>query len=187
MRKVCENVSLRPTDLFCSFCWNDSAWSLFSVTITQLFSQNLSYHILCSCLEVLSTTNNHCNFWRSKFQEVSTYVFCSRDDVFPQNWNCSSPKHLCKCTESPSTMSTNSSKEWNIYFSWSNHLQKPFRLEKNVASFSEQQNKTSGTDEHNGCFLPLVSLKSMWILWKNFWALVWIAGCQMSDSSFSVQ
>ena len=30
-------------------------------------------------------------------------------------WNCSSPDNLCKCTESSSTLSTNTSKEWNLF------------------------------------------------------------------------
>ena len=27
-------------------------------------------------------TNNLCNFWRCNFQQVSTYAFCSWDDIF---------------------------------------------------------------------------------------------------------
>ena len=116
-RNVCKDVSSRPTDLFCRFCWNDSACSLLLATNTQLFPQSLSSHILCSCLEILSTTNKHCNFWRSKFQQVSTYAFCSWDDIFAQKWNCSSPNNLFECTESPSTLSTNTSIEWKLYLS----------------------------------------------------------------------
>ena len=86
---------------------------------TQLFSQSLSSHTLCSCLEILSITNNPCNFWKSKFQQVGTYAFCSWDDIFTQKSNCSSLNNLCKCTESPSTLSTNTSIEWNLYFSTS--------------------------------------------------------------------
>ena len=124
MRKVCKNVSPRPTDLFCRFCWNDSACLPYAygslplpATTTQLFSQSLSSQTLCSCLESLSTTNNLCNFWHSKFQQVSTYAFFSWDDIFTQKWNCSSPKNLCKCTESPSMLSTNTFIEWNLYLS----------------------------------------------------------------------
>ena len=50
----------------------------------QLFSQSPSSHTLCSCLEVLSTTNNLCNFLHSKFQQVSTYAFRRWDDIFTQ-------------------------------------------------------------------------------------------------------
>ena len=152
MRSVCKNVSPRPTDLFCRLCWNDSAClppvrklpsaydSLhLPATTTQLFSQSLSSHTLCSCLENLSTTNNLCNFWHSKFQKVSTYAFCCWDDIFRQKWNCTSPNILCKCTESPSALSTNTSIKWNLYFSSSNHLVTSFRLEMNVGSFSEHQ------------------------------------------------
>ena len=106
---------------FADFFWNESACLLSAygslplpATTNQLFSQSLSSHILCSCLEILSTTNNLCNFWHSNFQQVSTYAFCSWDDVFTQNWNCSSPNNLCKCTEPPSTLSTNISIEWNL-------------------------------------------------------------------------
>ena len=148
MRNVCENVSSRPTGLFCRFYWFDSSCSPFPATTTQLFSQSLSSHTLCSCLEFLSTTNNLCNFWRSKFQQVSTYAFCSWDDIFTEKWNCISPNNLCKCTEFPSTLSTNTSIEWNLYLSLSNHLVTSFRLEMNVGGFYEHQNKTSDTDRY---------------------------------------
>ena len=165
MRNVCKNIYSRPTGLFYRFCWNESAClpplrklpsahgSLpLLATTTQLFSQSLSSHTLCSCLEIFSTTNNLCNFWNSKFQQVSTYAFCSWDDLFTQKWICSSPNNLCKCTESPSTLSTNTSVEWNLYFSWSNHLVTSFRLEMNIGSFSEHQNKTSDTDRYKSYF-----------------------------------
>ena len=84
MRNVHKNVSSRPTDSFCRFFWNDSACRIFPATTTQLFSQSLSSHTLCSCLEILPTANNLCNFWRSKFQQFSSYAFCSWDDVFRQ-------------------------------------------------------------------------------------------------------
>ena len=83
----------------------------------QQFSQSLSSHTLCCCLKIFSTTNNHCNFWHSNFQQVSTYAFCSCDDKFTQKWNCRSPNNLCKCTESPSSLSTNTSIVWNLYSS----------------------------------------------------------------------
>ena len=79
--------------------------------------KSLSSHTLCSCLDILPTTNTLCNFWHSKIQQVSTYAFCSWDDLFTQKWNCSSPKNLCKCTESSSKLSTNTSIEWNLYLS----------------------------------------------------------------------
>ena len=50
MSKVCENVSSRPTGLFCRFRRNESAFSPFPATTTQLFSQSLSSHTLWSCL-----------------------------------------------------------------------------------------------------------------------------------------
>ena len=152
MRNVCKNVSWRPTDLFCRICWKDSACSLFPATTTQLFSQTLFSHNLCSCLKILSTTNNLFNFWRSKIQQVSEYGFCSCDVIFTQEWNSGFLNNLCKCTESPFTLSTNTSLEWNLYLSWSNHLVTSFRLEVKVGSFFELQNRTSDTDRYKGYF-----------------------------------
>ena len=57
-RNVCKNVSARPTDLFCRFCWNDSARSLFPAATTQLFPHSPSSHNFCCCLEIVPTTNN---------------------------------------------------------------------------------------------------------------------------------
>ena len=167
MRNVCENVSPWPTGLFSRFCWNDSACSLFPASLpyafgslppaapfpfTQLFSQCLSSHTLCSRLERFSTANNLSNLWCSKLQQVSTYAFCSWDDIFTQEWICSPPNNFCKCTESPSTLSTNTSIVWNLHLSWSNHLVTFFRLEMNVGCFSKHQNKTSDTDRYKGYF-----------------------------------
>ena len=160
MRNVCKKVPPRPTDLFCNFCWNVSARTPFPATcrppaapFTQLFSQSLSSHTHCSCLDILSTINNLCNFWHSKFQKVSSYAFCSWDDLFTQKWNCSSPNNLCKCTKSSSTLSTNTSIEWNLYLSWSNHLVTSFSIQMKVGGFFEYQNKTSGSDRYKRYFL----------------------------------
>ena len=152
MRNVCKNVSPRPTYLFCRFSWNDSARTALPATTIQLFSQSLSSHTLCSCLDILSTTNNLCNFWHSKFQKVSTYAFCSWDDIFTEKENYSSPNTLWKCTKSSSTLPTNTSIEWNLYSSWSNQLVTSFRFEMNVGGFSEHQNKTSYTGRYKRYF-----------------------------------
>ena len=159
MKNFCKNVTSRPTGLFCRFCWNESACLSYAygslplpAAIPQLFSQCLTSHTFCSCLEIPPTTNNLWNFWHSKFQQISTYAFCIWDDILTEKWNCSSPNNLCKCTESPSTMSTNTSIEWNLYFSWSNYLVTCFRLEMNVGSFSEHQNKTSDIDRYKRYF-----------------------------------
>ena len=119
-KNVCKNVSSRPIDLFCRFCWNDSARSPLLATTSQMFSECLSSHTLCSCLETLSTTNSLCNFWHSKLEHVSTYALCHWDDIFTQKGNCKSPKNLCKSPESPSPLSSNRSIVWNFYLSWSN-------------------------------------------------------------------
>ena len=66
--------------------------------------------------------------------------------------NASSPNYLCKCTEGPSTMSTNTFIQWNIYFSWNNHLVTSFRLELKVGGLFKHQNKTSDTDRYQGYF-----------------------------------
>ena len=102
-----------------------------------------------------------------QLQQVNTYAFCSWDDIFTQKRNCSSPNNLCKCTESPSTLSTSTSKKWKLYLSRSNHLVTSFRLEMNIGGFFEHQNNASDTDRYNKLFSPLVSFKSMWILWKE--------------------
>ena len=151
MRNVCKNVYPRPADLFCRFCWNGSDRTPFPATTTQLFSQSLSSNTLSSCLDILPTTNN---LWSSsaKFQQVSTCAFCSWDDIFTQKWNCRSPKNLCKCTESSSTLPTNNSIEWNLSLSWSNHLVTSFRLEMEVGGSLEHQNKTSHTNRCKRCF-----------------------------------
>ena len=148
MRNVCKNVSWRPTDLFCWFCWNDSARTPLPAHFTQLFFQSSLSHTLCSRLEIHFTTNNPCDFWHSEFQQVSTYSFCSWDNIFTQKWNCISPNNLCMCNESPSTLSTNTSIVWNLYLSWNSHLVTSLKLEMNVWGFFEHQNKTSDTDRY---------------------------------------
>ena len=152
MKNVCPKVSSRPIELFCRFCWKDSACKFLLATTTQLFSQSPSSHTLCRCLEILSTINTFCIFSCNKFQQVSTYAFCSWDDTFFAKMDCSSPSNLCKCTESPPTLSTNTSKESNFYFSWSNHLVTSCRLEMNVGGFSEHQSKTGDIDTYKGYF-----------------------------------
>ena len=159
MKKTCKNVSSRPIGLNCRFCWNNSACLPYTdgclpllATTTQLFYQSLSSHTACSCLEILSTTNNLCNFWRSTFQPVSTHAFWSWDDISTKKGNQGSPNNLSKCTEPPPTFSTNTSTEWNLNLSWSSHLVTSFRLEMKVGGFSKHQDKTSGTNRYNRYF-----------------------------------
>ena len=148
MRNVCKIVSSRPTDLFCRLCWNDTARSPFPATTTLLFSESLSSHTLCSCLETLSTANSLCNFWHSNFQQISTHAFCSRDDIFTRKQYCNSLNNLCKCTKSMSTLSTNTSIEWSLYLSWSNNLVTSLSLKMNVGGYSEHQNMMSDTNRY---------------------------------------
>ena len=179
MRNDREKVS--ATDwLVLQIFLNDSALTPFPSTTTQQFSQSLTSHTLCSCLEILSTTNNLCNFWHSKFQQVSTYAYFIWDDIFGQKWNCSSPNNLCKCTKSPSTLSTNTCIEWNLYLSWSNHLITSPRLEMNVGGFSEHQNKTSDTDWYKRYFFTArISQVNMNTMKRYFeqWSELQVAKC----------
>ena len=165
--KNCISIFLRPAGVFYRLSLSSSAWRCFSATTTQLFSQRLFSHFLCSFLETFYTNNNICNFWHSPLQQVSNHAFCSWDDIFTQAWNCSSRNSLCKITEYLPTLSTNTSIEWNLYFSWSSNLVTSPRLEMNVGGFSKHQNKTSDTDRHMG-FFSVVSLKSIGKLWKEF-------------------
>ena len=168
MRNIFKNVSSRPTVLFGIFWWNDSAWCSFPATTTQLYSQSLSSHTLCSCLERFSTTHNILRFWHSEFQQVSTRKCCSWDNLFRQKLNGSSPNNLSKCTETAPTLSINSNREWNLYLSWSIYLVTFFMLELNFGGFLNIKTKrVIPTDTENG-FSPLVSLKSMWIVWRKF-------------------
>ena len=114
---VCENVSRTPTGLFCRFCWNESTFTTFPVTTTQIFSQSLFSRTLCRCVEIFSTTNKICIFWHRKFQQVCTHAFYSGEDVFRQKGNCGSPNNLRKCTESRCALSTNTFLGWNLYLS----------------------------------------------------------------------
>ena len=96
-------------------CFEDSVGiTLLAFVCLLTFPQSLSSLILRSCLEFFSTTNNICIFWHSKFQQVSTHAFCSRDDILTQEWNCTSPANLSKCIETATTLSTNTSIEWNL-------------------------------------------------------------------------
>ena len=117
LRNVFNYAYLPTIDLLCRLSWNDSTCSPLLVTTTQWFSRNLSSQFLCSCLEILSTTNNLCEFRRRKLQRLSFCPFCSWDDTFLQILNIGSPNNLCKCTESTSTLSTNTSRECNLHLS----------------------------------------------------------------------
>ena len=112
-KNVCKNVSSQPNCLFCSFC-KLILLSFFLTTTCHEFSHSLSIHTLCSCLEILSTTNKLSNFWRRVFQQFSTYAFWSWSDIVTQKCICVSPNNLCKCTESPSTFLIKTFREWTL-------------------------------------------------------------------------
>ena len=125
MRNVFKNVFSRPIGWFCRFCRNETTWlpkgygclPLPAIT-TQFFPQTSSLHVLCSCLEFFATTNNPCNFWHKIFQQWSTHTFCSWDNIFAGKWNKNFPNILCKCTETPSMLSTNTITEQVWICSW---------------------------------------------------------------------
>ena len=136
------------------------------------------FSTLSSCLEIFSTNNNICNFGHNKFQQLSTFAFCSWDDLVTEKRNSGSPNNLRKCTESSPTLTPNISIEWNLYLSWSKHLAKPFRLEMIVGGFSKHQNKTSDTAIYNGYLFNRSCVSSQCEYYiKIFSAVVWIAGC----------
>ena len=116
-------------------------------------SERSSSFTHCSCFDVFSTTNNICKFYYSNFQRVSIHAFFSWENVLTQEWICSCPSNLSKCTEKPSGLSTKTSIERNPDLSWINRLLTSFRLKMNFRSFSKHQKKTSDTDRHKGYFL----------------------------------
>ena len=77
-----------------------------------------------------------------------------------KNGNTVLPIILCKCPVSLPTLLTNTSIEWNLYLSWSNHLVRTFRTKMNVAGFPKHQKKRSDANRYKGYFSPLVPLKS---------------------------
>ena len=128
---------------------------------------SLSSHTYRGCL---STINNLCNLWHNKFKQGSTQTFCSWDDQFTQKWICGSPDNLCKCTESPSTLLTNTSEKWNLQLSLSNLLVTSFRLEMNTGGFPKHQSKTSDSDRnkvffHRPCQVHVKTLKNLFEHW----------------------
>ena len=151
VRKVCKDVFSRLTGLFCGFWWNDlhAVFSLLPLSIC--FLKFCLPTFFAAVLNFLLPINNLCKFWSSKIQQDSTHVFC-RDDVFTQKVNCGSSNNLCKCNETPTTLLTITSIEWEPYSSWSNNLVTSLRLEFKVGGFSEHQKKTSDTDSYKVYF-----------------------------------
>ena len=98
----------------------------------------------------------------TRFAPGRTYL------LFAEKGNCCSPNNLCKTTESSSALSTNTSIVWNLYLSWSNHLVTWFWFKMKIGSFSKLEKKLNSTHRYKGYFSPLVFLKFLWILWKDF-------------------
>ena len=83
MKNICKNVPSRTVDLFCTFCWNDSARTPFPATTTQLFFQSLSSPTRCICPDILfqplttsaiSGTANFNNSVPTRFAAGTTYL-----------------------------------------------------------------------------------------------------------------
>ena len=103
-REMCLEMSLRDRlDCLVDFVGMILLPVFFLLPSPNCFLSLLS-HTLWSHLETLSTTNNLCDFWHSKFQQVITYAFCSWDDIFAQKWNWSSPNNLCESPKYPFTV-----------------------------------------------------------------------------------
>ena len=95
MRKVCKMVLPGPT---CLFYWGQSACVpavrmllsahsslLLSDITSQLLSQSLPSHILCSCLETFRPTNTLCKIWQSNFQMSVPKCFAARTTYLLKN------------------------------------------------------------------------------------------------------
>ena len=172
MRNVSKDVSFRPNNLFCKTCGLYFACSFFLLPLLNLFRRVFVPTFFTAVFNFFWTNNNIWKISHSNFQKVGIYAFSSWEKSFTQNWNCGSPNTLCNCTESPLTLSTNTSKERNLYLSWTNHPVTSFRLELKVGGF--QHIKARGMIWQTQIFFPpFVALKSMSKIWKNFWAVVW--------------
>ena len=90
------------------------------------------------------------NCYKRVVSNITRRTFCSWHERFTQKENCFSPNNLCKCTESPPMLTTNTSIEWNLYLAWNNHLITSFMLELNVVGFSKHQNQWYRQTQ--GCF-----------------------------------
>ena len=140
--------------------------SFFGYHYLILLSESVFPHSL-QLSWFFSTTINICNFRDSRFQKVGAHAVRSRHDIFAQEWTWSFSNILSKCTETAPTLSNKTSIVWNLYLSWNNDHVTTFRWQMNVGGFSKLQYIFSDINKDDGCFLPLVSLKSMWILWKE--------------------
>ena len=54
-----------------------------------------------------------------------------------QKGKCGSTNNMCKCTKTKLRLSSNTSREWNLYLSCSDHFVTFFKLEMNVGVFSK--------------------------------------------------
>ena len=146
----CKHVSSRPTDWFAGFVGRILLAVLLllplpncflRLRLSTLFAAVLKFLLSLTTVAISGATNSN----KSALMRFAAGTMYSRKYGF-----CSSPDNFCKCTKSPSTLSTNTSIEWNLYLSWSNHLVTSFRLEMNVGRFCEHQNKASDTDRYKG-------------------------------------
>ena len=140
-----------------SCSWDDktssTTWTFPPRILEKDIKENLCVPtLLAAVLQFVLPLKSICSSWPSNLQQVSTYAFCSCDDILTQKRNCSAPNILSKCTDWPLTLSTKTSIEWNQYLSCCNLFVTSFRLEINVGGFSNYQNRRSDSDRYKRFF-----------------------------------
>ena len=78
-------------------------------------SLSLPTHTLFSCFYF--SYRQQLQFLAQQIPKSQHCTFCGCVDIFTQKWNFASLNNLCRCTESPSPLTTNTPKEWNLYLS----------------------------------------------------------------------
>ena len=98
------------------------------------------------------------DFLAKEIPTFSAHLFCSRDDIYTLQWNCSSTSNFCKCTKSSSTVLTNRYIKWNLHSSTSIYLSTFSRLLLSFGGFSKHQNNTSDTGSNKkSCHISCVA------------------------------
>ena len=167
MRNVCKNVPWRPTGLFCRFSLEWLCLHFFT-----------SYHYLIVFSEFIFLHSLQLS-WNSFYQWRPMQFLAQQipanqhrrvlqlGQYFSKYWSWSSTNNLCESAESSSTLSTNTSIEWILYLSWSNHLVTSLGYKRMLKAFLNINAwRVIPTDTKTISPL-LVSHKSMWILWQE--------------------
>ena len=88
-----------------------------SVCLARLYAALLKF-FLTRKKNICISSRRTSAFPRATNSNESTPMrFAAAKDIFKQEWNCSSPNILSKCTETAPTLLTNTSAEWKLYFS----------------------------------------------------------------------